>query len=670
MALVEQSNRCGVRPHRGSSALDSTSGDAKDVMAWEADNGIRRSIRLMCALLWLLQAPNGTAQQSIQFIGIKSNADSDKLLRTFLAQHTNLQFQTHTMALNAAVRRLSDWNENKHERYLAHMTPYACVAAEMLGANFEILATYMRKPNGMTPTLSSVYHSFFVVNQDDVRKILGHEPDLTELPRYLEKMYLEKQKPARFIYHDKFSTSSFFLPSLYFRDSHISSAGESSAGSMTPIAVEKPAGIQGSSSLVEEVAGGGAQLAAVWDATVEGQKVKYGDKVYFIKLPSAIPNDLLVLSRLPGSPREDPVRHEILKAIQATEVSRGKWNGRDDEYQYWVNIKDAPEALDALGDLRRMAATAPHYVTVSVRWSPNQKEQPELLQAVEHGIRLSGTEFVSYDKDFHKRVDVTWKLESTHDGAIVLTSQIGEQGLVIPQRFSISFMSPDDLTTRVAALVVTRMHRIRYVWPYQDIYPVVIRDLEYRPQPTVVAQRIVWTDSERNEYEEGIPFESTIVQQAHDFNKFQLRGGFPLGQEGSYQFDPMSNVAYRVILKRAETEEPLFGYLTWALVGLLALLAVGFAWDMRRKQPPPVGFPRTYQAMINEYHKPWHDHQIREADVLWCDPQIDQFINQFRGSNPFSQEVGKITIPGIHLSIAAVQWVFHRMFAEKLKTCA
>src|SRR6185503_20985701 len=44
--------------------------------------------------------------------------------------------------------------------YLARMTPYACVTAEMLGAHFEILATYKSNATG-----STTYHSYFVVNR-------------------------------------------------------------------------------------------------------------------------------------------------------------------------------------------------------------------------------------------------------------------------------------------------------------------------------------------------------------------------------------------------------------------------------------------------------------------------------------------------------------------------
>ena len=88
---------------------------------------------ILTGLMWLWAAAAVNAQEPIQFIGIKASADDDKLLRTFLTQKTSgaLQFQAHTMALNTAVRRLSDWKGN--ERYLAHMTPYACVAAEITG---------------------------------------------------------------------------------------------------------------------------------------------------------------------------------------------------------------------------------------------------------------------------------------------------------------------------------------------------------------------------------------------------------------------------------------------------------------------------------------------------------------------------------------------------------
>src|SRR5207244_2189078 len=87
----------------------------------------------------------------------------------------------------------------------------------------------------------------------------------------------------------------------------------------------------------------------------------------------------------------------------------------------------------------------------------------------------------------------------------------------------------------------------------------------------------------------------------------------------------------------------------------------------RRRRPPPVGFPRTYQKLIDEYHGPWHDRQIREADVLWCDPKIDEFIDRFRGISTLEGDVRKVTIPYLHISLAAVESVFHRMFADKLK---
>jgi ABC-type phosphate/phosphonate transport system substrate-binding protein len=639
------------------------------------------AIREMLIALLALGPAVARAQEPIDFIGIEAFAEDDKQLRGFLTQKTGLQFQTHTMAYNTAVRRLSE--SGRSQRYLAHMTPYACVAAEMLGAKFEILATYHSKT-----TSDEVYHSFFVVNKDDVNKILtlGHKPGLAEFQQYLDER-TKLGQTVRFVYQDKFSTSSYFLPSLYLRDEHVFAITESAGGSQKRILVEKAPPGEKARWLVDEVAAGRAQLAAVSDELANrpapGAAVPdYFNKVYFVPLQAQIPNDLLVMSTALVN-EEDSPKAEILKAIEATKETSGKdaakrWNGTDNEFQYWVNINEAAKALDALGELRRLAGTNQHYVTVSVHWSGEPKSRDEqkarlearareeMLQAVMQGIRLSGTEFVLYDKDFHKNLDVTWTLESIHDGAIAISSQIGEEDLVPLQRFSVSFMNASDLTTRVAALVRGRMHRIRYVWPYQDNYPAVIRDFEFKPQKEVTLQRIVWTDLERNEYQEGIPFKASIVKQ--DDYKLQLSEElFPRGPEGNLQFEPMSNIAYRVILKRRETQEPLFSFLTTAFVTLLVLSALGCAWDLRRKRPAPVGFSSTYQRLIDDYHAVWRERRIRESDVLWCDPQIDDEIKKFREKTPLSQEVGNMKVPWLNVSVGLVDWLIHQLFTEKLK---
>ena len=44
-----------------------------------------------------------------------------------------------------------------------------------------------------------------------------------------------------------------------------------------------------------------------------------------------------------------------------------------------------------------------------------------MAEAARHAVRLSGTEMVLYDEDFHERLDTEWTLDEIHDGASRLT---------------------------------------------------------------------------------------------------------------------------------------------------------------------------------------------------------------------------------------------------------
>ena len=63
-------------------------------------------------------------------------------------------------------------------------------------------------------------------------------------------------------------------------------------------------------------------------------------------------------------------------------------------------------------------------------------------------------------------------------------------------------------------------------------------------------QKISWMNPQSNEYEEDTSFEARIEDV--DFSKFQLshEKGFPTNPDDSFNFDPMSNVAYRVVIAR------------------------------------------------------------------------------------------------------------------------
>ena len=101
----------------------------------------------------------------------------------------------------SVIKRLSH-SRSGESLFLARTTPYVCVASELLGADIEVLGTYLSAATNRT-----TYHSYFVVS----KKQFPAAPDLPALYNRL------RQKRARFVYHSPFSTSSFFLPSLYFR---------------------------------------------------------------------------------------------------------------------------------------------------------------------------------------------------------------------------------------------------------------------------------------------------------------------------------------------------------------------------------------------------------------------------------------------------------------------
>ena len=614
----------------------------------------------LTALLVVLTA-GAAAQERLYFIGTevdKDSADADTKLYKYLERHAPVRFDFQNMPYEAAIHKITEWNNQPG--YLAHMTPYACVAAAMLGAKFDVLATYKS-----AATKDTVYHSYFVVNSKNFPQ---SEPDLSDV-----LAYLRKNPPRRFLYHEKFSTSSYFLPSLFFRGNHIFAMSQSSGKNLTPIEVEKvPAG-KGSSYLVEQVAKGDADLAAVWDGTKskfekEPEYQEYRAKVRFIQLEGTIPNDLLVSSASLTEDLKNSIRQAIRSMQDPAPDQTGKWSQAGD-FLIWQDIRDASEALEALAALRRSAFERPALATVRVQAAPGAKVPREYLDAAEQAVRLSGSEFVVFDPDFHKRPDVNWTLNLKHDGALVLASEI-EGFEVGPQEFTISFMDSKDLTQRITALIHSQMHRIRYVWPYEEKHPVVIRDVDFTPDSKTMVERISWRDLETNEYEEDSPFSARILNTS-DPDKFQLADApdFPRSPEGAFYFEPMSNVAYRVVLLRPAQEWPLMRWLTEALVGVFLLTCAGLVLDLRRKRPPPVGFRQTYQALLDRYHERWRRQEIAEADVVWCSSEVEQFIHQIQGDSAGTVDNNfSMNIPGVPIEIKwpLVRRILRALFPSRL----
>lgn len=588
--------------------------------------GLLAGLLALCSIsLPSLQGRARALQAPITFVGVALNTktrEADKKLYTYLERKVDLRFRQQEFEYGTAIRRLVEWQE-KEGPYLARMTPYAYVAAEMLGAKFEILATYVSKATG-----STTYHAYFVVNRSrfdsDMNQVgVQAKPTLDDLLSYI------RQTKRAFVYPDKFSTSGYFLPSLYFHNQRIFATTQADEN-LTAIRVEK---VPDTDSLVNRVADGSADLAAVWDGTKaefqpEGKFAAYKDDVYFIPLPSPLPNDLLVCSAWLDAGTKENIRKAIRDMKDSDQINVG-------DFITWQDFRDAADAREALATLRREAAQRPAPVTVDI-----QASDPEYLKAAQQAVRLSGTEFVLYDGDFHKHPDVIWTLESIHDQAIQLTTDILGSNLD-PQKFQISFTDIEDLTKRIGAHIHSRMHRIRYVWPYEDEYPAVIRDVDFpiRREVMLKVQKITWLDPNRNLFREGDFFDAEVEDS--DFYQFRLNAaGFPkVPGENKLDFDPMSNISYRVILVRPPQGSWLFQVLTYSFLGLLGLAAIGVIVDLRRKQkqpPAPVDeklFQRTCQEIQEKYHQRWRNRRIGEVNVRWCDrSRIEEYFKDLEAA--------------------------------------
>ena len=99
------------------------------------------------------------------------------------------------------------------------MSPYAFVVAEMLGADMAIVGTYLnKKSNSVTGGSYFVVHKEFGYEKTEALKDFARHLDnpKTQTKDFI-KILRQRETPARFVYNNKFSTSSYFLPSLYFK---------------------------------------------------------------------------------------------------------------------------------------------------------------------------------------------------------------------------------------------------------------------------------------------------------------------------------------------------------------------------------------------------------------------------------------------------------------------
>jgi ABC-type phosphate/phosphonate transport system substrate-binding protein len=519
------------------------------------------------------------ASQRLTFISVSLDAatrQADRRLTDYLYEKVGLRLTPEDLEYEQVIRRLVDWRR-EDGLFVARTTPYAYVVAELLGARLEPLATYVSSATNRT-----TYRSYFVVN----RRSFPAQPELPDVLRFLT----QRQTRARFVYQSQFSTSSFFLPSLFFRSHRIFQMPESTE-TLTAIAADRLAEAS-SAALVEIVGRGEADIAAVWDGVKarferEPDHAAAGRQVWFVPLPTAIPNDLLICAAGLDPAIKSQLRQSIA-AMTPDQIAIG-------DFRTWQNINEATDTRVALSSLRQAARQAVAPVPVEIQAAVDEARASgfePLVEAARQALRQSETEFVQFDADFHRQPDVRWTLEPIHDGAVTLRSAIPGYG-VDEQSFQLSFRSPEDLTARIVAIIQSRLHRIRYVWPFSTGAPIVIRDSAFALPvgSPVKAQRVTWIDPERNQFRAGQVFDTRIATAS--FSRYEFPQDDFARQADGARLDPLSNTAYRVILMRPAEPRLLFRALTVALVVCFVLAGVFAGWTL-------VGLARAPAAVASE----------------------------------------------------------------------
>ena len=153
-----------------------------------------------------LMVSTSSANERVTFVGValdQETREADRRLQDYLERAADLRFAPEELEYGQVIERLAGWDPASGV-VIARTTPYVQVVSEMLGAELEILATYVSDTTGKT-----TYHSYYVARKED----------LPPNPRPADVISMIDSAPdlVRFTYHSLFSTSSFFLPSLHLR---------------------------------------------------------------------------------------------------------------------------------------------------------------------------------------------------------------------------------------------------------------------------------------------------------------------------------------------------------------------------------------------------------------------------------------------------------------------
>ncbi|MGZ5443448.1 MAG: PhnD/SsuA/transferrin family substrate-binding protein [Thermoanaerobaculia bacterium] len=527
-------------------------------MTWTVRRFLVAFLPVFCAL-----AMSAQTSRNIEFVSVTANdpdlEHNDLELCGFLGKQTGARIQCEDRGFDtyvAGIERVTALSKSGRS-FIARLTPYALVAAELQGARFDILGSYNgRNRQGDE---DQIYHAYFVVRRADFPG-LKEPPDLQALTRYLRT----PRSVRRFAYHDQYSTSSYFVPLLFFKDQEILDTENGQVtGDIHPIAIVVPDKGDKAVTSVTKVLDQRADIAAVWDGTLTKFADKQKERLWIVRIDRVLPNDLLVSSR--GL----DVHDELQKAIGAfgPACDSGQVTFQDDVV-CWEEI--GAVVGNALTRLRQDAAPKPPRMTVRITAKDNAPALQKYVDAAEHAVRYAGTEFIPSDESMKGETpDMDWTIELLREGAILITSKLhkvdkGEQA------FRISFADENDLPPRIASRVHSELNRIRYIWPYQE-KPTVLRDVNFSLEggTAVIVQKVTLNSIKKGTFTPGT-IHDTFTIKATDMSTFTLDDA---GSPGVLKLDPLSNVAYRVVLA-PPAKTPLFFTVVTVAVMILSVGAL------------------------------------------------------------------------------------------------
>ena len=470
------------------------------------------------------------------------------------------------------------------------------------------------------------------------------------------------------MYHDRFSTSSYFMPSLYFKAREVFA--------IEPDAQLAPHADRGRAAGDDEQQRSGAASPRPQGRSGGGvgrhqEKVRESHpELLFIQIPTPVPNDFLVasgierpterliLDAITKHPEADractdlvvPVRTVPIAGAEVRKPCEGEPNPPTDDFDSWYawdsnDSEVTDSAREALAKLRQDARQRPTPVVVKVERVPKDRlpdqRMEDLLNAYVHAareaVRLSGTEFVLEDRDLHKRADMTWTLESTHDGALKLTSRLDSAIRKIGRGVH------DQLRRHQRSAAADR--RSGPVAPAPHPLRVAVR----AEVPGRAARPRLHAGSARHRAEDQL--DGSGAQRIR--GRYAVRGAdreqHRLQQAAADRRDQVPQERRRLVQLRSAEQHRLsrghrpraagrldLGGPAYGFIGLFALACAGLAIDLRRRQPPAKGLQQTYQRMVEAYHRPWREQEIEEGQILWCDPAyMDEFVKELKTAGSF-----------------------------------